>query len=427
MEQTGDAATLRRPGETLLVGRWDVFRDVAPHLLITNPQAMRSALHPYLRDDAARAALATMYRRIACGNPAGWQQSPEQVADHMAGMAAAGAIAAMALPQSVSEQDVPPTAVDATALVQPTTPVAQWATEQRFAYALQHAPDYMPAAVATQFRQLTSPTTIRTVVAVLVIWATSHAVGAGEIMDAILIAVGVVLAGWSIFDALGSIARFFNLTLGAKTTHDLDEAAHALADATVELGAAVLIALLTRGAGRLAKRIGKNRIAPRSAEPTRTMGSSPDTAAPGGADQAPARVSSKPAWLQKLDAGNDFNRAQAPNYPYNEVYVDKPSGDGYFRLDSYNPDSGEIVSRKFTQLSDIQESTANSYINEIPSKYPVGATVADVPSSGTLAGSTLHGQYVLEVPPQVNPVPQGVLNSANQAGVLIRDTNGHVY
>jgi len=333
MEQTGDAATLRRPGETLLVGRWDVFRDVAPHLLITNPQAMRSALHPYLRDDAARAALATMYRRIACGNPAGWQQSPEQVADHMAGMAAAGAIAAMALPQSVSEQDVPPTAVDATALVQPTTPVAQWATEQRFAYALQHAPDYMPAAVATQFRQLTSPTTIRTVVAVLVIWATSHAVGAGEIMDAILIAVGVVLAGWSIFDALGSIARFFNLTLGAKTTHDLDEAAHALADATV----------------------------------------------------------------------------------------------GYFRLDSYNPDSGEIVSRKFTQLSDIQESTANSYINEIPSKYPVGATVADVPSSGTLAGSTLHGQYVLEVPPQVNPVPQGVLNSANQAGVLIRDTNGHVY
>jgi hypothetical protein len=50
-----------------------------------------------------------------------------------------------------------------------------------------------------------------------------------------------------------------------------------------------------------------------------------------------------------------------------------------------------------------------------------------VPSSEALAGSTLQGQYILEVPVQVNPVPQAVLDSANNAGVLIRDINGKIY
>ena len=135
----------------------------------------------------------------------------------------------------------------------------------------------------------------------------------------------------------------------------------------------------------------------------------------------------EPQWLQRIRAGNAFDDAQAVNYPYNEVYIDSPTGDGYTRLDSYNPDLGEIVSRKFTQLSDVQESTAIGYVNEIPAKYPVGATVADVRSNGILAGQTLQGQYILEVPVQTNPVPQAVLDAANNAGVVIRDVNGTIY
>lgn len=141
------------------------------------------------------------------------------------------------------------------------------------------------------------------------------------------------------------------------------------------------------------------------------------------------RVSSKPDWLRRVEEGNDFNKRQAANYPNNEVYVNKPDGDGYFRLDSYNPNTGEIVSRKHTQLSDIQESTAVNYINEIQKKYPVGAKIADVPTNvqNGLAGQRLQGQYILEVPVQKNPVPQSVIDAANDAGVLIRDINGTVY
>ncbi|MDW2654330.1 MULTISPECIES: VENN motif pre-toxin domain-containing protein, partial [unclassified Citrobacter] len=137
--------------------------------------------------------------------------------------------------------------------------------------------------------------------------------------------------------------------------------------------------------------------------------------------------SAKPGWLQNVQAGNKFNAEQSKNYPYNELYVNKPNGNGYYRVDSYNPATGEIVSRKFTQFADITEATATSYIREAVNKYPAGATIANVPSSGKLAGSQMEGSNILEVPPQMKPIPQSVLNAAKQADVIIRDTNGKVY
>ncbi|VWD13659.1 Rhs family protein [Burkholderia lata] len=140
-----------------------------------------------------------------------------------------------------------------------------------------------------------------------------------------------------------------------------------------------------------------------------------------------ARVGGKPDWLLRVEQGNAFNAERSSAYPYKEVYVNKSTGQGYYRLDSYNPSLGEIVSRKFTQLSDIKTQTAVSYINEIPVKYSVNAGIANVPSSGGLGGQLLRGQYYLEVPVQVKPVPQSVLDAANKAGVLIRDVNGRIY
>lgn len=137
--------------------------------------------------------------------------------------------------------------------------------------------------------------------------------------------------------------------------------------------------------------------------------------------------SAKPGWLQNVQAGNKFNAEQAKNYPYNELYVNKPNGNGYYRVDSYNPATGEIVSRKFTQFADITEATATTYIREAVNKYPAGASIAQVPSSGALGGKQLQGSNILEIPPQIKPIPQSVLDSAKQANVIIRDTNGKVY
>lgn len=145
------------------------------------------------------------------------------------------------------------------------------------------------------------------------------------------------------------------------------------------------------------------------------------------ASDDPANTSSKPEWLRRLDAGNEFNKVQSKTYPYNEVYIERPDGNGYYRVDSYNPATGEIVSRKFTQLSEVSEATAKSYIKEAATKYANGSTVANVPSSGSLAGKKLQGAIILEVPQQNAMIPKPVLDSANKAAVLIRDVNGKVY
>lgn len=147
-----------------------------------------------------------------------------------------------------------------------------------------------------------------------------------------------------------------------------------------------------------------------------------------------ARKSSKPEWLRKIQEGNAFNKERSTFYPYNEVYVKKPDGSGYYKLDSYKIDE-EIVSRKYTQFGDIQEQTAFSYLNELKSKYPVEAEIANVPTSQQLfaeiskTGKTrrLRGQLILEVPVQNKVVSQSIIDKADELGIVIRDTNGNIY
>ena len=136
----------------------------------------------------------------------------------------------------------------------------------------------------------------------------------------------------------------------------------------------------------------------------------------------------KPEWLRRMEAGQEFNRTQQHRYTYNEVYVVKAEGNGYWILDSYSPGSGEIVSRKFTQLANVQEATAIGYLNELATKYPPNATIADVPSRHpSLAGQHLEGVMILEVPVQTTPVPQSVLDAARDLDIQIRDVNGRIY
>ena len=142
-----------------------------------------------------------------------------------------------------------------------------------------------------------------------------------------------------------------------------------------------------------------------------------------------------------------FNKARAKFYPYNEVYLEapnkainlpegSPTKHQYVRLDSYNPHTGEIVSRKYTQLSEVSEETAIRYLKERSDKYAPETKIADVPSniSGANAGifkenrgRTLHGQMILEVPVQKKSVPKSILKYARDNDIQIRDINGNVY
>ncbi len=134
----------------------------------------------------------------------------------------------------------------------------------------------------------------------------------------------------------------------------------------------------------------------------------------------------KPQWLRDVEKGINFNKAHAFDYPYREIYIERPGG-GYYKLDAYDPYSGEIVSWKNTNLSQITERTAIDYLNELARKYPPNATIARVPSSGPLAGQALRGQMILEVPQQTQPIPKAVLDYASARRIVIRDVYGDVY
>ena len=106
------------------------------------------------------------------------------------------------------------------------------------------------------------------------------------------------------------------------------------------------------------------------------------------------------------------------------------------RLDSYNPRTGEIVSRKRTQLWRIPEEIAIRYLKELKTKYSPGSVIADVPSNRVGAnagifeengGKTLHGQMILEVPVQEEKVPERVLKYARDKNIQIRDIEGKEY
>lgn len=81
----------------------------------------------------------------------------------------------------------------------------------------------------------------------------------------------------------------------------------------------------------------------------------------------------------------------------------------------------EIISHKFTQLSEIAEKTAKGYIDEIGKKY------ADVMTdSKKLADqvSTEKLKKILEIPPQVKEIPEEILTHADNAKVEIREISG---
>ncbi|WP_395795235.1 RHS repeat-associated core domain-containing protein [Aquimonas sp.] len=143
-----------------------------------------------------------------------------------------------------------------------------------------------------------------------------------------------------------------------------------------------------------------------------------------------------PAWLRALfQRGDDFNKRQQSRYPYNEVYVERSCGQGAcLRLDSYNPRGGpegvgEIVSRKNTQIGDVQPETVLGYLRELERKYAPGTVIADTPRNREwgLAGERLRGQMYLDVPVQNAPVPQQSIDEAARRRIIIRDELGNEY
>lgn len=91
--------------------------------------------------------------------------------------------------------------------------------------------------------------------------------------------------------------------------------------------------------------------------------------------------------------GNNFNKTvrEADIYDYHEIFLENGK-----RLDSYDPDAGEIISRKATDLDKISEETYRRYLSEFSSKYSEGTKIRSN-AYPELDGQELRGQYILEI------------------------------
>jgi hypothetical protein len=129
--------------------------------------------------------------------------------------------------------------------------------------------------------------------------------------------------------------------------------------------------------------------------------------------------------VQDWRAGVAFNRAQWYRFEANEITLANRK-----RLDSYNPGEA-IVSRKQSQLADLEPSTARRYIAEFAKKYPVGEVIKNTAKARRefphLIGKKLNGYQFLEVPVQQLAVPEEILQYAKIRDVFIRDITGHIY
>lgn len=101
-------------------------------------------------------------------------------------------------------------------------------------------------------------------------------------------------------------------------------------------------------------------------------------------------------WLNDspMARGNKFNKTAEKNEWYDYYEVNLENGK---RLDSYDPIKKEIISRKATDLNDIDISTFEKYLKELDNKYKPGTKIRSNKYK-EIDGKVLEGKYVLEIP-----------------------------
>jgi hypothetical protein len=112
--------------------------------------------------------------------------------------------------------------------------------------------------VGREIDALLSPENLAIMAATLVIWAASHLIGVGEIVDVILLLVGAVMLGPAIVDVAENMLKF-GKCIDARSEQDLQVAARAFADAVIKGGITTVMALLLRrGAKTMQAKAGPN-------------------------------------------------------------------------------------------------------------------------------------------------------------------------
>lgn len=125
--------------------------------------------------------------------------------------------------------------------------VAHLSKAEKLAEAIRRAGRLLPGEAGSKLEALLAPEVLAVVVAVIVVWVGSHAVGVGEAVDILLLATGFIFLGFEAVDAMRHLVSFGSIALDAQSVADLDRAGSHLASAIAIIGIDTVIVLLTRG------------------------------------------------------------------------------------------------------------------------------------------------------------------------------------
>ncbi len=159
------------------------------------------------------------------------------------------------------------------------TPVDKMTTTEKVAETIRRAILLLPGDVGKELMTLLDPKVLGFVVLVIVVWVGLHFVVAGEILDVIVIIVGVVTIGPLAYVAAEHLVYFATKAVGAKNSEDLDESAKHLSEAIAILGVQVVMTLLLKKAPKTFRnpRVRMNQSKPSTPLTMKTVGEPPTT------------------------------------------------------------------------------------------------------------------------------------------------------
>jgi hypothetical protein len=141
--------------------------------------------------------------------------------------------------------------------------IARMSSAEKISAAMLLSLPHMPTYAQKIVSALLKPEIFAMIAATLVVWVASHAIGVGEIVDVILLGMGAVSLGFSVFEGAGALYDFAVTAINARADADLEKAGKHFARAVTVLGISTVQAILLRGQGGLVIKRGSPQIYPR--------------------------------------------------------------------------------------------------------------------------------------------------------------------
>ncbi len=131
----------------------------------------------------------------------------------------------------------------------PSKPVAEMSAGEKIGAAISAAiTKYLLPEIGEQLKALLRPETLALIATVVGAWAISHATGAGQVIDVILVGVGVFTLGLDVISVIEDLIGFAGV-LKAQTQEDIDKAGKHLAEAIATVGVEIILQFLTHKMG----------------------------------------------------------------------------------------------------------------------------------------------------------------------------------